>query len=88
MMDRFPYVPLPERPKLVWPEGKRLAVWVLPNIEHYEYRPEFVNRRNAWPRMPAPDIIGYGVRDYGNRVGRVADARLFRPPRRQGHGLA
>ena len=69
MMDRFPYVPLPERPKLVWPDGKRLAVWVLPNIEHYEYRPEFVNRRNAWPRMPAPDVVGYGVRDYGNRVG-------------------
>ena len=69
MMDRFPYIPLPERPRLAWPDGKRLAVWVLPNIEHYEYRPEFVNQRNAWPRMPAPDVIGYGVRDYGNRVG-------------------
>ena len=68
-MDRFPYIPLPERPKLVWPEGRRLAVWVLPNIEHYEYRPERINERNPWPRMPAPDILGYGVRDYGNRVG-------------------
>ena len=35
--ERFPYSPLPERPRLVWPDGARVAVWILPNIEHYEY---------------------------------------------------
>ena len=25
--------------------------------------------RNPWPRMPHPDVLGYGGRDYGNRVG-------------------
>lgn len=34
--DRFPYSPLPERPRLEWPDGARVALWVLPNIEHYE----------------------------------------------------
>jgi peptidoglycan/xylan/chitin deacetylase (PgdA/CDA1 family) len=42
---------------------------VAPNIEHYEYLPEQVRVRNPWPRLPHPDILGYGLRDYGNRVG-------------------
>jgi len=67
--DRFPASPLPLRPKLEWPGGARVALWVLPNIEHYEYRPAFVNGREPWPRAPHPDVLGYGVRDYGNRVG-------------------
>ena len=28
-----------------------------------------VRVRNPWPRMPHPDVLGYGGRDYGNRVG-------------------
>jgi len=28
----FPYVPINERPKLEWPDGARVAVWVIPNI--------------------------------------------------------
>ena len=58
-----------ERPKLSWPKGARVAVWVCPNIEHYEYLPAEVRVRNPWPRMPHPDVLGYGGRDYGNRVG-------------------
>ncbi len=46
-----------------------MAVWVCPNIEHYEYLPAEVRVRNPWPRMPHPDVLGYGGRDYGNRVG-------------------
>ena len=29
----FPYVPIKDRPKLEWPGGARLALWVIPNIE-------------------------------------------------------
>ncbi|MDH3667824.1 MAG: polysaccharide deacetylase family protein [Paracoccaceae bacterium] len=67
--DRVPYVPITERPRLTWPGGARVAVWVVPNVEHYEYLPNQVRSRNPWPRMPHPDILGYGLRDYGNRVG-------------------
>jgi peptidoglycan/xylan/chitin deacetylase (PgdA/CDA1 family) len=66
---RFGYSPIPSRPKLSWPKGARVAVWVCPNIEHYEYLPAEVRVRNPWPRMPHPDVLGYGGRDYGNRVG-------------------
>jgi peptidoglycan/xylan/chitin deacetylase (PgdA/CDA1 family) len=67
--ERIPYSALPERTPLRWPDGARVAVWVAPNIEHYEYLPEQVRVRNPWPRVPHPDILGYGLRDYGNRVG-------------------
>ena len=67
--DRLRYSAMPERPPLVWPGGARLALWVVPNIEHYEYLPAQVRVRDPWPRVPHPDILGYGLRDYGNRVG-------------------
>lgn len=67
--ERIAYSALPLRQPLRWPNGARLAVWVAPNIEHYEYLPEQVRVRNPWPRLPHPDILGYGLRDYGNRVG-------------------
>ena len=57
------------RPPLRWPNGARVALWVVPNIEHYEYIPEEVGERDPWPRSPHPDILGYSQRDYGNRVG-------------------
>ena len=66
---RYGYSPVIERPKLSWPNDARVAVWVCPNIEHYEYVPAEVRVRNPWPRMPHPDVLGYGGRDYGNRVG-------------------
>jgi peptidoglycan/xylan/chitin deacetylase (PgdA/CDA1 family) len=66
--DRVAYSPIVTRPPIRWPGGARLALWVVPNIEHYEYLPD-QQVRDAWPRMPHPDILGYGGRDYGNRVG-------------------
>ena len=67
--DRLAYSAIGDRPKITWPGGARVAVWVLPNIEHYEYLPVHSNQRDPWPRSPHPDILGYGDKDYGNRVG-------------------
>jgi len=67
--DRAPYSAFPDRPPIRWPGGARLAVWVVPNVEHYEYLPNPVRLRDPWPRCPHPDVIGYGGKDYGNRVG-------------------
>ena len=47
--DRFEYSPIVDRPKLRWPNDERVAIWVLPNVEHYEYLPRLQNVRNPWP---------------------------------------
>jgi allantoinase len=67
--DRLLHAPLPFRPKLTWPGGARLAVWVCPNIEHYEWKPALVRQRDPWPRTPHPDVLSYSLKDYGNRAG-------------------
>jgi allantoinase len=66
---RLDYSAAPDRVALRWPGGARVALWVAPNVEHYEYLPQKIRVRDPWPRVPHPDILGYGLRDYGSRVG-------------------
>jgi peptidoglycan/xylan/chitin deacetylase (PgdA/CDA1 family) len=70
-VQRLGYSSIKSRPRLQWPDGARVALWVTPNIEFYEYlpAPDAVRPHFAWrARSPHPDIVSYGVRDYGNRV--------------------
>ena len=55
----FPYSPIVDRPPVRWPNDARVALWVVPNIEHFHL--ELTN--------PAPDVRNHSRRDYGNRVG-------------------
>ena len=65
----YDYLPYDNRrPKISWPNGARVAFWLAPNIEFYELDPPRNPTRGAWPR-PAPDVLGYSYRDYGNRTG-------------------
>jgi peptidoglycan/xylan/chitin deacetylase (PgdA/CDA1 family) len=64
----YDYWPYHDRPKIVWPGGKKLAFWIAPNIEYYEYDPPKNPLRAGWPK-PSPDVVGYSQRDWGNRVG-------------------
>ncbi len=66
---RVDYSPIVERPPIRWPGGARVALWISPNVEHYEYLPTFDGQRDPWPRMPYPDVREYSYCDYGNRVG-------------------
>ncbi len=66
---RVDYSPIIDRPPIKWPNGARVALWIAPNVEHYEYLPEFDGLRDPWPRMPYPDAREYSYCDYGNRVG-------------------
>jgi len=63
VLDLYPYLPYPDRPKLQWPGGARIAFWVAPNIEFYELQPPAHPTRPAWFR-PEPDILNYSWRDY------------------------
>ncbi|WP_438029794.1 polysaccharide deacetylase family protein [Sorangium sp. So ce233] len=66
--DRFPYSAIVDRPPLRWPGGARVAVWVIPNIEHFLFdRPS--SSITATTTSLVPDVLNYSWRDYGVRVG-------------------
>ena len=67
--NRVDYSPIIDRPIIKWPNDARVALWISPNVEHYEYIPDDDSARTPWPRTPFPDVQQYSYRDYGNRVG-------------------
>jgi allantoinase len=48
--ERAPFVPIEDRPPLTWPNGARLAVWVVPNIPNYAWR-DYGPRVGIWRTM-------------------------------------
>src|SRR5436189_5932675 len=69
--ERVTYSPITQRPRLILPEGARLVVWVIVNVEEW-------NPREPMPRTvltppaggsPMPDIPNWAWHEYGNRVG-------------------
>lgn len=61
----FEYSPIVTRKKLEWPNGARVAFWVIPNIEFFS----LADRIPASTTGKMPDIPSWAVRDYGNRIG-------------------
>jgi peptidoglycan/xylan/chitin deacetylase (PgdA/CDA1 family) len=57
--ELYDYTAFPDRPTIEWPNGAQIAVWVVPNIEHYEVA----------ARDGAFDVPQFSRTDYGNRVG-------------------
>ena len=64
----FPYSPMPRRPMVRWPNGKRLALWIIPNIEFFSLM-EKVPAGAGGSGIAPPDIPSWAMRDYGNRIG-------------------
>jgi allantoinase len=64
----FPYSPIIRRPRLTWPNGAHVALWVIPNIEFFSLQ-EKVPAGSGGSGAPPPDVPTWSVRDYGNRVG-------------------
>jgi len=61
----FKYVPINRRPKVSWPDGARIALWIIPNVETFplnEPVPGGLGTR-------VPDVQAWAQRDYGARVG-------------------
>jgi allantoinase len=65
--DRYDYVPIHKRPDYSFPNGKRLAVYLGFNLEHFDFGAGLGAR--IGPESPQPDVSNYAWRDYGNRVG-------------------
>ena len=66
-----------ERPPVTWPNGKRVALWMLVNLEWFPITPEDKPFRAPGHMQTAyPDYRHYTAREYGTRVGfyRLLDA--------------
>ncbi len=62
----FPYSPIIERPRIRWPNGAHVALWVIPNIEYFS----LLERPGGYGGGgKIPDVVMWSERDYGNRVG-------------------
>ena len=73
--DRYADSYIFERKLFTWPGNKTLAVWVAPNVEVWNFdSPVGVGVSPNFGNI-VPDIINYGWREYGMRVGlwRLAD---------------
>ena len=64
-----------ERKPFTWPGGKTLAVWIIPNVEVWQFDSPAGAAISPNTSNRVPDVINYSWRDYGIRVGlwRIAD---------------
>jgi len=71
LSDRIPYQAIVDRPKLSLPDGKRVAVWVIVNVE--EWRIEGPMPRTVLPppmgQPLIPDVPNWSWHEYGMRAG-------------------
>ncbi|MDX3893853.1 polysaccharide deacetylase family protein [Pusillimonas sp.] len=64
----YNYSPIVSRPKLIWPDGARVAFYVGLNVEHYQIDKPSTSIFGGTAGL-APDPLNYGWRDYALRVG-------------------
>ena len=69
--ERISYSPISERPALKLPDGKRMAVWVIVNVEEWDANQPMPRTVLTPPAggSPSPDIPNWAWHEYGNRVG-------------------
>ncbi|MFO1328989.1 MAG: polysaccharide deacetylase family protein [Rubrivivax sp.] len=72
---RFGYRALHERPRYRWPGGAGLAVYLGFNLEHFAFGEGL--GAGIGPASPQPDVLNFGWREYGNRVGAWRCLELF-----------
>ena len=68
----FKYSPIKSRPKLAWPNGAKVALWINPNVEFFaldDVMPGTNNERVPRAQAHIPNVRNWSLRDYGNRVG-------------------
>ena len=69
---RFDYHPWPGRCRESWPGGRKLAVYLGVNLEHFSFGEglgaELAPGANSGGG-PQPDVLNHAWREYGNRVG-------------------
>jgi len=76
---RLDYSPISERAPLKLPDGARMVVWVIVNVE--EWDPKDTMPRTVLPPpaggSPSPDVPNWAWHEYGNRVGFWRFTQIF-----------
>ncbi len=76
--ERIAYQPIVDRPKMKLPDGKRIIVWPVVNVEEWDVRKPMPRTVSGPPggQFFLPDIANWGWHEYGMRVGlwRLMDA--------------
>ena len=69
--ERIAYSPIADRPRLKLPNGARMAVWVIVNVEEWDAKLTMPSTVLTPPAggSPSPDIPNWAWHEYGNRVG-------------------
>lgn len=68
--ERYDWSILPRRPKVTWPGGARIALWVVVALEWFPLDMKGQPIKAPGALVTAyPDLRHYTLRDYGNRVG-------------------
>ena len=68
--DRYDWSMLQKRPKISWPDGKHLALWVNVGLQYFPLNQKGIPFKvPGGMTKPYPDLRHYSLRDYGNRVG-------------------
>src|SRR6202045_5384830 len=69
--ERLDFSAISQRPKLALPNGARLAVWVIVNVEEWDPAQPMPRTVLTLPAggAPMPDIPNWAGHEYGNRVG-------------------
>lgn len=76
--DWYDWSMLGQRAPVVWPDGKRLAVWLNVSLQHFPLNQEGKPFKPPFGMtMPYPDLRHFSLRDYGNRVGIYRFLQLF-----------
>ncbi len=69
--ERIPYDPIAGRAPLTLPDGARMVVWVIVNVEEWDPRAAMPRTVLTPPAggAPLPDVPNWAWHEYGNRVG-------------------
>jgi allantoinase len=77
--DRLAYSAITERAPLKLPDGARMVVWVIVNIEEWDFTQPMPRTVLSPPAggSPIPDVPNWAWHEYGNRVGFWRFVELF-----------
>src|ERR1700679_3310481 len=77
--DRLAYSPITERAPLKLPNGARMAVWVIVNVEEWDATQPMPRTVLTPPAggSPMPDVPNWAWHEYGNRVGFWRFVKVF-----------